>query len=71
MMCRENVLETTSPHFSDDTAKSVSMRWLGIVGLEDRPKRISGFGVETSDCGPGGTRVSLRSVPLVDVVGEG
>ena len=47
------------------------MRRLGIVGLEDGPKRVSWFAVETSDGGPGGTRVSLRSVPLVDVVGEG
>ena len=70
-MGRYNLLETTSPHSSDDTAKSVSMRCLEIVGLEDGPKRVSGFAVETSDCGSGGTRVSLRSVPLVDVVGEG
>lgn len=45
-MCRENLLETTSPHFPDDTAKSMTMRCLGIVGLEDGPKRVSGFAVD-------------------------
>ena len=71
-MCRENLLETPSLHSSidDDAAKSVSMRCVGIVGLEDCAKQVSGFTVETSDCDSRGTRVSLRSVPLVDVVGE-
>jgi hypothetical protein len=31
--------------------KLVSMGCVGIVGLENRAKRVSGFAVQTSDCG--------------------
>ena len=50
----------TEPPFSidDDTAKSVSMRCVGIVGIDDRAKRLPGFEV-VLDCGSGGAQVSL------------
>lgn len=68
-MYRENLLETHSL-IDDDAGKSMSMRCVGIVGLEDRAKQVSEFTVETSNCGSGRTHVNLRSVPLVHVVGE-
>ena len=45
LTCRENWLTTPSPHSSidDDTAKSMCMRCVGSVGLEDRPKRFPGL----------------------------
>ena len=58
LMYRENLLGTHSL-IDDNAGKSMSMRCVGIVGHEDRPKQVPGFIVETSNCGSGRTLISV------------